>query len=70
MDGKKIIQPPAAAVLEGVEFWEGSLVGQFFDKGLPLHVVRSIVDRLWGHELPEISTTEGMYIFRFRDPKA
>ena len=71
VDGKKIIQPPAAAVLEGVEFWEGSLVGQFFDKGLPLHVVRSIVDRLWGkHELPEISTTEGMYIFRFRDPKA
>ena len=71
VDGQRVIQPPAEAVLEGVEMWEGSLVGQFFDKGLPLHVVRSIVDRLWGkHGIPEISTTDGMFIFRFRDREA
>ena len=44
-------------------------MGQFLDKRLPLHVVRSFVERLWGkHELPEISITDnGLYIFRFRD---
>ena len=45
---------------------------QFFDKRLPLHVVRSVVERLWGkHEIPEISTADnGLYIFRFRDMDA
>ena len=71
VDGKTVIIPPAEALLEGVEFWEGCLVGQFFDKRLPLHVVRSIVDWLWGkHEKPEISTTNGLYIFKFRDRDA
>ena len=33
---------------------KGCLVGQFFDKRLPLHVVRAAVDKLWGkHEMPE-----------------
>ena len=69
VDGKVTITPPAEAVVEGVGLWEGSLVGQFFDKRLPLHVVRSLVERLWGkHEIPEISTTDnGLYIFRFKD---
>ena len=69
VDGKVIINPPAEAVVEGVGIWEGCLVGQFFDKRLPLHVVKSLVARLWGkHEIPEISTTDnGLFIFRFRD---
>ena len=69
VDGKVTINPPAEAVVEGVGLWEGSLVGQFFDKRLPLHVVRSFVERLWGkHEIPEISTTDnGLHIFRFKD---
>ena len=69
MDGKVTINPPAEAVVEGVGLWEGSLVGQFFHKRLPLHVVRSFVEQLWGkHEIPEISTTDnGLYIFRFKD---
>ena len=69
VDGKLTINPPPEAVAEGVSIWEGSLVGQFLDKRLPLHVVRSFVERLWGkHELPEISITDnGLYIFRFRD---
>ena len=69
VDGKLTINPPPEAVAEGVSLWEGSLVGQFLDKRLPLHVVRSFVERLWGkHELPEISITDnGLYIFRFRD---
>ena len=71
VDGKVIINP-AEAVVEGVVLWEGCLVGQFFDKRLPLHVVRSLVERLWGkHEMPEISTTDNrLYIFRFRDRNA
>ena len=53
VDGKMIINPPAEAVVKGVGIWEGCLVGQFFDKRLSLHVVRSIVDRLWGkHKMP------------------
>ena len=69
VDGKVTINPPPEAVVEGVGLWEGSLVGQFFDKRLPLHVVRSFIERLWGkHEIPEISTTDnGLYIFRFKD---
>ena len=67
--GRLLSTPPAEAVAEGIGLWEGSLVGQFFDKRLPLHVVRSFVERLWGkHEIPEISTTDnGLYIFRFKD---
>ena len=69
VDGQITINPPAEAVVEGVGLWEGCLVGQFFDKRLPLHVVMSLVERLWGkHEIPEISTTDnGLYIFRFKD---
>ena len=69
VDGKVTINPPPEAVAEGVGLWEGSLVGQFFDRRLPLHVVRSFVERLWGkHEIPEISiTNNGLYIFRFKD---
>ena len=46
VDGQLIINPPAEAVEEGLGIWEGCLVGQFFDKRLPLHVVRSLVERL------------------------
>ena len=46
VDRKMIINPHAEAVVEGVGIWEGCLVGQFFDKRLPLHVVRSMADRL------------------------
>ena len=46
VDGKVTINPPPEAVAEGVGIWEGSLVGQFFNKRLPLHVVRSFVKRL------------------------
>ena len=46
VDRKEIINPPEEAVVEGVGIWEGCLVGQFFDKRLPLHVVRSLVERL------------------------
>ena len=69
VDGKLTINPPPEAVAEGMSIWEGSLVGQFLDKRLPLHVVRSFVERLWGkHELPEIFITDnGLYIFRFKD---
>ena len=69
LDGKVTVNPPLEAVAEGVGIWEGSLVGQFFDKRLPVHVVKSFVERLWGkHEIPAISTTDnGWYIFRFRD---
>ena len=69
VDGKVIINPPSEAVEEGLGIWEGCLVGQFFDKRLPLHVVKIVVERLWGmHEMPEISTTDnGLYIFRFVD---
>ena len=69
LDGKVTVNPPPEAVAEGVGLWEGSLVGQFFDKRLPVHVVKSFVERLWGkHEIPAISTTDnGWYIFRFRD---
>ena len=69
LDGKVTINPPPEAVVEGVGIWEGRLVGQFLDKRLPLHVVKSFVGRLWGkHEIPEISTTDnGLYIFRFKD---
>ena len=72
VDGKVTINPPAEAVVEGVGLLEGSLVGQFFDRRLPLHVVRSLVERLWGkHEIPVISTTDnGLYIFRFKDMEA
>ena len=72
VDGKLTINPPPEAVAEGVGIWEGSLVGQFLDKRLPLHVIRSFVERLWGkREIPEISITDnGLYIFRFRDPVA
>ena len=72
VDGKVIINPPVEAVVKGVGIWEGCLVGQFFDKLLPLHVVRSLVERLWGkHDLLEISTIDnGLYIFRFMDRDA
>ena len=72
MNGKLTINPLAEVVVEGVGIWEGSLVGQFFDKRLPLHVVWSLVEWLWGkHEIPVISTTDnGLYIFRFKDPDA
>ena len=59
VDGKVTVNPPPEAVAEGVGIWEGSLVGQFFDKRLPLHVIKSFVERLWGkHEIPGISTTD------------
>ena len=69
VDGVPEIHPLDEAVFEGVSMWKGSLVGQFFDKRLPIHVVRATVDKLWGkHEMPEISTTDnGLYLFRFRD---
>ena len=69
VDGVPEIHPPNEAVFEGVSMWKGSLVGQFFDKRLPIHVVRATVNKLWGkHEMPEISTTDnGLYLFRFRD---
>ena len=69
VEGEPEIHPPAEAVLEGVSMWKSCLVGQFFDKRLPIHVVRTTVDKLWGkHEMPEISTTDnGLYLFRFRD---
>ena len=72
VDGMPVIHPPDEAVFEGVSMWKGCLVGQFFDKRLPIHVVRASVDKLWGkHEMPEISTTDnGMYLFRFRDMDA
>ena len=44
VDGKPVIHPPVEAVVEGMKLWEGFLVGQFFDKRLPLHVVRAAVD--------------------------
>ena len=69
VDGKMIINPLAEAVVEGVGIWEGCLVGQFLDRRLPRHVVRTFVERLWGkHEIPELTTTDNrLYIFRFRD---
>ena len=69
VDGVPEIHPPDEPVFEGVSMWKGCLVGQFFDKRLPIHVVRATVDKLWGkHEMPEISTTDnGLYLFRFRD---
>ena len=72
VNGSLVIYPPAEAVSEGMSIWKGCLVGQFFDKRLPLHVVRAKVDRLWGkHEMFEISTTDnGLYLFRFRDMDA
>ena len=72
VDGTPVIHPLDEAVFEGMSMWKGCLVGQFFDKHLPLHVVRAAVDKLWGkHEMPEISTTNnGLYLFRFRDMDA
>ena len=72
VDGSLLIHPPAEAVSEGMSMWKGFLVGQFFDKWLPLHVVRMKVDKLWGkHEMSEISTTNNeLYLFRFRDRDA
>ena len=72
VDGVPEIHPPDEAVFEDVSMWMGCLVAQFFDKRLPIHVVRATVDRLWGkHELPNISTTDnGLYLFRFRDMDA
>ena len=57
---------------KGTKLCEGCLVGQFFDKRLPLHVVRAAVDRLWGkREMPEISITyNGLFLFRFKDMAA
>ena len=72
VDGVPEIHPPDEAVFEGVNMWKGCLVGQFFDRRLPIHVVRTMVDKLWGkHEMPEISTTDnGLYLFKFRDMDA
>ena len=72
VDGSLVIHPPAKAVSEGMSMWKGCLVGQFFDKRLPLHVVKAKVDKLWGeNEMFEISTTDnGLYLFRFRDMDA
>ena len=72
VNGKPVIQPPVDAVAEGTKLWEGCLVGQFFDKRLPLHVVRAAVEKLWGkREMPEISITDnGLYLFRFKDMAA
>ena len=72
VDGKPVIQPPVDTVAEGTKLWEGCLVGQFFDKRLPLHVVRAAVEKLWGkREMPEISITDnGLYLFRFKDMAA
>ena len=72
VDGVPEIHPPDEAVFKGVSMWKGCLVGQFFDKRLPIHVVRATVDRLRGkHEMPDISTTDnGRYLFRFRDMDA
>ena len=69
VDGKPVIEPPAEVVVEGMMLWEDCLVGQFFDKRLPLHVVRAAIEKLWGKkEIPEISITDnGLYLFRFRD---
>ena len=59
VDGKPVIHPPAEAMVEGMKLWEGCLVGQFFDKRLPLHVVRAAVEKLWGKQkMPEISITD------------
>ena len=71
-DGKLVAKPPVEAVNEGIDMWKGCLVGQFLDKRLPFPVVRSLINRLWGkREMPDISTTEnGLFFFRFRDPKA
>ena len=72
VNGRLGVKPPDEAVFEGVGLWQGCLVGQFFDKRIPLHVVKLVVDRLWGkHEMPEITTTDnGLYIFKFRDHAA
>ena len=72
VNGRLVVKPPDEAVFEGVGLWQGCLVGQFFDKRIPLHVVKLVVDRLWGkHEMPEITTTDnGLYIFKFRDHAA
>ena len=67
-----MIEPPTEAVVEGMMLWEDCLVGQFFHKRLPLHVVRATIEKLWGKkEIPEISITDnGLYLFRFRDMTA
>ena len=72
VDGMPVIHPLDEAVFDGVSMWKGCLVGQFIDKRLPIHVVRVIVDKLWGkHEIPEISTTDnGLYLFKFKDMDA
>ena len=72
VNGKPVIEPPAEAVVEGMMLWEDCLVGQFFDKRLPLHVVRAAIEKLWGKkEIPEISITDnGLYLFRFKDMTA
>ena len=72
VNGKPVIEPPTEAVVEGMMLWEDCLVGQFFDKRLPLHVVRAAIEKLWGKkEIPEISITDnGLYLFRFRDMTA
>ena len=72
VDGTPVIHPSVKVVFEGMSLWKGCLVGQFFDKRLPIHVVRIVVDKVWGkHEMPEISTTDnGLYLFRFRDMDA
>ena len=69
VNGKPMIEPPAEAVIEGMMLWEDCLVGQFFDKRLPLHVVRAAIEKLWAKkEIPEISITDnGLYLFRLRD---
>ena len=48
VNGKPVIEPPTEAVVEGMMLWEDCLVGQFFDKRLPLHVVRAAIEKLWG----------------------
>ena len=71
-EGKLVAKPLVEAVNEGIDMWNGCLVGQFLDKRLPFPVVRSLVNRLWGkREMLEISTTDnGLFFFRFRDPEA
>ena len=47
VDGTPVRHPPTEAMFEGMSLWKGCLVGLFFDKRLPIHVVRAVVDKLW-----------------------
>ncbi|GMJ06863.1 hypothetical protein HRI_004355500 [Hibiscus trionum] len=47
-NGRTLVQPPHAVLIDGAKQWDNALIGNFFGKSPPLGVFQKTTNRPWG----------------------